>query len=75
MVGWQLIALPTALESPYALRLPFRGARTCGLDAVRSRTEFMRCDVSDYRCLASCVRGIPCAPAEVSGRAHGVAAQ
>ena len=69
----QLVALPAALASPCALALAFWCGSTCGLDRIRGRAEFVRGDVRDTRRLASSVRGVPCCPTQVSGRAHGVA--
>jgi hypothetical protein len=69
----ELVTLPPALESPGALALPFRRASTCGLDRIGGRTEFVRGDVRDGPGLAGSVRGMPCRPAQVSGRGHGMA--
>jgi len=71
----ELVALPLALESACGLALGFRLGSTCGLDRVGGRTELVRGDVCDGRGLASGVRGMPCCPAEVSGRTHGMAAR
>jgi hypothetical protein len=64
-----------ALESPYGLALPFRRGSAYGLDRIGGRTEFMRGDVRDGPSLASSVRGVPCCPTQVSGRAHRMAAR
>jgi hypothetical protein len=55
--------------------MALRRGRTCGLDRVGSRTEVVRGNVCDGRGLASGVCGMPCWPAQVSGRAHGMAAR
>src|SRR5437870_2473438 len=69
----ELVALPPALESPCALALSFRRGSTCGLDRIGGRTELVRGDVCDGRGLAGSVRGMPCCPAQVSGRGHCMA--
>jgi len=71
----ELVTLPPALESPCDLALAFRRASTCGLDRIGGRTELVRGDVRDGPGLASSVRGMPCCPAQVSGRAHCMAAR
>jgi hypothetical protein len=71
----ELITLPLALETPCGLAVPFRSGSTCGLDRIGGRTEFVRGDVRDGRGLASSVRGMPCCPSKVSGRAHCMAAR
>ena len=71
----ELVALPPALESPRGLALALRRGGACGLDRVGGRTEFVRGDVCDGPGLAGGVRGVPCCPAQVSGRAHRVAAR
>src|SRR5690349_2368461 len=38
----ELVTLPPALESPCGLAFAFRCARTCGLDRIGGRTEFVR---------------------------------
>src|SRR3981081_745959 len=54
----ELIALPLALESPCALALSSRRGGTCGFDRRGGRTELVRRDVCDDRCLAGGVRGM-----------------
>src|SRR6266851_9846110 len=71
----ELVTLPLALESPCGLALAFRGGGTCGLDRIGGCTEFVRGDVCDGPGLAGSVRGMPCCPAQVSGRAHCMAAR
>ena len=71
----ELVTLPLALESPSGLALAFRRGSTCGLDRVGGRTELVRGDVCDGPGLASSVRGMPCCPTQVSGRAHCMAAR
>src|SRR5215471_9214153 len=71
----ELVTLPPALQSPGALALAVRRARTCGPDRIGGRTELVRGDVRDGPGLASSVRGMPCRPAQVSGRAHRMAAR
>src|SRR4051812_8663203 len=67
--------LPSALESPRSIALAFRRGNTCGLDGIGGRTEFVRGDVCDRPRLAGSVRGMPCCPTQVSGRAHCMAAR
>src|SRR6266480_5616930 len=69
----ELVVLPPALESPCDLALSFGGSGTCGPDRIGGRTELVRRDVCDGRGLAGSVRGMPCRPAQVSGRGHCVA--
>src|SRR5438876_10636052 len=69
----ELVVLPPALESPCDLALSFRGSSTCGLDRIGGRTELVRRDVCDGRGLTGSVCGMPCCPAQVSGRGHCVA--
>jgi len=64
-----LVALPLALASPGALAL----GRPNGLDRIGGCSEFMRGDVGHDRRLTGCVRGMAGGPAQVPGRAHGVA--
>jgi len=71
----ELVTLPLALESPCGRALAFRRGSPCGLDRIGGRTELVRSDVCDGPGLASSVRGMPCCPAQVSGRAHGMAAR
>src|SRR5205814_8206964 len=71
----ELVALPPALASPRALARSFRRGSTCGLDRIGGRTELVRGDVCDGRGLAGSVRGMPCCPTQVSGRAHCMAAR
>jgi len=71
----ELVTLPPALESPRALALAFRRARTSGLDRIGGRTELVRGDVRDGPGLASSVRGMPCCPGQVPGRGHGMTAR
>src|SRR6266571_528297 len=66
----QLVTLPLALESPCGLALVFWSCLLCGLDRVGGRTELVRGDVCDGPGLAGGVRGTPCGPAQVPGRAH-----
>src|SRR5262249_42482785 len=68
----ELVALPPALASPCLLALSFQRGRTCGLDRIGGRTEFVRGDVCDGRGLTGSVRGMPCCPTQVSGRRHRV---
>jgi hypothetical protein len=70
----ELITLPLALQSPCGLALAFRCGSTCGLDGISGRAELVGGDVCDDPGLASSVRGMPCCPAQVSGRTHGMAA-
>src|SRR5262249_4799033 len=70
-----LAALPPALESPCGPALAFGRSSTCGLDRIGGRTELVRGDVCNSPGLASSVRGMPCCPTEVSGRAHSMAAR
>jgi hypothetical protein len=72
---WELATLPPALESPCGLGFALRRASTCGLDRIGGRTEFVRRDVRDGPGLASSVRGMPCRPAQVSGRPHCMASR
>ena len=67
--------LPPALKSPCGVPLTLRRGSTCGLDRIGSSTEFVRGDVRDGPGLASSVRGMPCSPTQVSGRAHRLAAR
>jgi hypothetical protein len=69
----ELVTLPPALKSPRGLALAFRRASTCGLDRIGGCAEFVRGDVCDSPGLASGVRGIPCCPTQVPGRAHCMA--
>ena len=69
----ELVTLPPALASPCTLTLASCHASTCGLDRIGGRTEFMRGDVRDGPGLASSVSGMPCRPAQVSGRGHCMA--
>ncbi len=62
-------------ESPGGLALALRRASTRGPDRIGGCTEFVRGDVCDGPGLPSGVRGIPCRPAQVSGRAHRMAAR
>src|SRR5918911_1900235 len=71
----ELVALPPALESSCALALSFRRGSTCGLDRIGGRAELVRGDVRDACRLASSVRGMPCCPTQVSGRAHCMTAR
>ena len=67
--------LPPALKSSGGVALTLRRGSTCGLDRIGSSTEFVRGDVGDGSGLASSVRGMPCSPTQVSGRAHRMAAR
>ena len=67
--------LPPALKSSGGVALTLRRGSTCGLDRIGSSTEFVRGDVRDGPGLASSVRGMPCSPTQVSGRAHRMAAR
>jgi hypothetical protein len=69
----ELVTLPVALESPCGLALAFWRGSTCGLDRIGGCTEFVCRDVCDGPGLASSVRGTPCCPAQVPGRAHCMA--
>src|SRR5687768_2757057 len=69
----ELVALPPALASSYALALSIRRGSTCGLDRIGGRAELVRGDVRDRRRLAGSVRRMPCCPTQVPGRAHGMA--
>ena len=71
----ELVALPSALEPSRGVAPAFRRGGTCGLDGVGGRTEFVRGDVCDGPGLASSVRGMPCCPSKVSGRAHSMTAR
>ncbi len=71
----ELVTLPLALESPCGLALALRRSSTCGLDRIGGRTELVRGDVRDDPGLAGSIRGMPCCPAQVSGRAHCMAAR
>src|ERR1700730_8378697 len=71
----ELVTLPLALKSPCGPALAFRRSSTCGLDRVGGRTEFVRGDVCDGPRLASSVRGMPCCPTQVFGRADCMAAR
>ncbi len=66
----ELVTLPVALESPCGLALAFWRGSKYSLDRIGGCTEFVRGDVCDGPGLASSVRGIPCCPTQVSGRAH-----
>jgi hypothetical protein len=72
---WELVTLPLALESPCGPALAFCRSSTCGLDRIGGRTELVCGDVRDGPGLASSVRGVPCCPTQVSGRAHCMAAR
>ncbi len=67
--------LPPALKSSGGVALTLRRGSTCGLDRIGSSTEFVCGDVRDGPGLASSVRGMPCSPTQVSGRAHCMAAR
>ncbi len=69
----KLVTLPLALASPCCLALAFRRAGTCGLDRIGGRAEFVRGDMRNDPGLASSVSGMPCSPAQVSGRRHCMA--
>jgi hypothetical protein len=71
---WELITLPLALESPRGPAVAFRRRSTCGLDRIGGGTELVRSDMCNHPGLASSVRGIPCCPTQISGRAHCMAA-
>src|SRR5256886_5555076 len=71
----ELVTLPLALESPCGPALAFCRSSMCGLDRIGGRTELVRGDVCDGPGLASSVRGMPCCPTQVSGRAHCMAAR
>jgi len=64
----ELVALPQALEAPRAVAHSFRRGSMCGLEPIGGRTEFVRGDVCDGRGLAGRAPGVPCCPAQVSGR-------
>src|SRR5437660_6126957 len=69
----QLVALPVALEPASALALAERSSRACGLDRIGCGSELMGGDMCDDRRLTSSIRGMPCCPTQVSGRAHCMA--
>src|ERR1700756_5372052 len=69
----KLVTLPLALESTCRLALALRHSSACGLDRVGGRTELVRGDVCDGPGLASSIRGMPCCPTQISGRAHCMA--
>jgi hypothetical protein len=71
----ELVTLPLALDSPCSLALALRRSGTCGLDRIGGRTELVRGDVCDGPGLASRIRGMPCCPTQLSGRAHCMAAR
>src|SRR2546423_7226281 len=71
----ELVTLPSTLQSSRGVALAFRRGSTCGLDGIGGRTEFVRGDMCDNPRLASSVRGMPCCPTQVPGRAHGMAAR
>src|SRR5204863_2539621 len=71
----ELVTLPSAFESTGDIALAFRRGSTCGLDGIGGRTEFVRGDVGDRPRLAGSVRGMAWRTAQVSGRAHGMAAR
>jgi hypothetical protein len=71
---WELVTLPLALETPCNLTLVLRRRSTSGLDRIGGRAELVRGDVGNGRGLARGVRGVPCCPPQVPGRAHGMAA-
>ena len=66
----ELVALPSALESPCDNAVSLRNVSTHGLDRVGSCTELVRGHVCDGRGLARSVRGKPRRPSQISGRAH-----
>jgi hypothetical protein len=70
-----LVALPPALASPGALALSLWRGRPGGLDRIGGRPELVRGDVRDHRRLTGRVRGMPGGSAQVSGRAHCMAAR
>ncbi|OLE23161.1 MAG: hypothetical protein AUG44_22865 [Actinobacteria bacterium 13_1_20CM_3_71_11] len=72
---WELVTLPSALESPCGIALTFRRGSTCGPDGTGGRTEFVRGNVCDGPRLTGSVHGMPRCPTQVSGRAHGMAAR
>src|SRR3712207_4272463 len=71
----KLITLPLALESPCGLALATRRGSSGGFDRRGGRPELVRGDMGDRPGLASSVCGMPCGPAQVSGRAHCMAAR
>src|SRR5579859_1059180 len=71
----ELVALPLAFEPPCGLAPALRRSSACGLDRIGGRTELVRGDVCDGPGLAGRIRGMPWCPAQVSGRAHCVAAR
>jgi len=75
IVSGELVALPPALKPSRGFALAIRCGSTCGLDRVGGRTEFVRRDVRDDPRLAGRIRGRPCRPTQVSGRAHCLAAR
>jgi hypothetical protein len=66
----ELVALPSALESPCGFGFFARRGSSGGLDRIGGRTELVR----NGRGLASSVGGMSCCPTEVSGRAHYMSA-
>src|ERR1700756_2936857 len=66
----ELVTLPPALEAACGVALAVRRGSACGFDRVGGRTELVRGHVRDDPGLASCVRGMPGRPTQVSGRAH-----
>jgi hypothetical protein len=61
-LGWELVALPPALEPPPGLTPAVRSSSTHGFDRIGSGPELVRGDVGDDRGLASSVCRIPGSP-------------
>jgi hypothetical protein len=64
----ELGALPLALQTAGLHAFVFSHCRARGLDRVGCGSEFVRRDMAYRRGLAGSVRGMPCRPAQVSGR-------
>ncbi len=73
-LGGKLVSLPVALESPDRLAVTTGCSSTRGLDRVCGRTEIVCGDVCDACSLPRGMRRVPGSAAQVSGRAHGMAA-
>src|SRR5262249_6751684 len=71
----ELVTLPPALEPPGRLAAALRRGSAYSLDGVGGRTELVRGDMRDGPCLTGGVRGRTRCPAQVPGRAHGMAAR
>src|SRR2546423_10272324 len=62
----ELVALPSALDSPGALTLAFRSGCTRSLDGVGRSTELVCGDMRHRRRLAGSICGVPCGSAQLS---------